>query len=303
MFESSGRMQNELAKHGASAGYFAGGGEMRDRIRAFDWSKSPLGPIEEWPISLRTIVAVMLGNRYPMAVWWGRDSLQLYNDAFRPILGDKHPASLGSSGLAVWRESWEVLGPMARSVLDGGLATWHEHLLVPADRSGFGEEASFSFSYSPIPTDTGAVGGVLVTAKVQGERTAAEVKLHESEGRYLALFNSIDQGFCTLEVAFDESQKPVDYRFLEVSPSFERQTGIRNGAGRWMREIAPGQDEHWFEIYGRVALTGESTRFESYSTPLDRWWAVYAFRIQEPRLRRVGVLFNDITERKRIERH
>jgi PAS domain S-box-containing protein len=191
---------------------------------------------------------------------------------------------------------------MARGVLDGGPATWHEHLLVPADRSGFGEEASFSFSYSPIPTDTRAVGGVLVTAKVQGERTRpAEVKLHESEGRYLALFNSIDQGFCTLEVAFDESQKPADYRFLEVSPSFERQTGIRNGAGRWMREIAPGQDEHWFEIYGRVALTGESTRFESYSTPLGRWWAVYAFRIQEPRLRRVGVLFNDITERKRIE--
>ena len=104
---------------------------MRDRIRAFDWSKSPLGPIEEWPISLRTIVAVMLGNLYPMAVWWGRDSLQLYNDAFRPILGDKHPASLGSSGLAVWRESWEVFGPMARAVLDGGPATWHEHLLVP----------------------------------------------------------------------------------------------------------------------------------------------------------------------------
>ena len=71
MLESSGRMQNEPAKHGASAGYFAGGGEMHDRIRAFDWSKSPLGPIEEWPISLRTIVAVMLGNRYPMAVWWG----------------------------------------------------------------------------------------------------------------------------------------------------------------------------------------------------------------------------------------
>lgn len=122
-----------------------------------------------------------------------------------------------------------------------------------------------------------------------------------SEERYRTLFNSIDQGFCTLEVSFDDSENPLDYRFLEISPSFERQTGIQNGAGRWMREIAPTQDEHWFEIYGRVALTGEPARFESYSTPLGRWWTVYAFRIQDPRLRRVGVLFNDITERKRAE--
>lgn len=133
------------------------------------------------------------------------------------------------------------------------------------------------------------------------EQARAEASLSVSEDRYLALFNSIDQGFCTLEVSFDEQQKPVDYRFLEVSPSFERQTGIRNGAGRWMRQIAPDQDEHWFELYGRVALTGESARFEKYSTPLGRWWSVYAFRIQDPRLRRVAVLFNDITERKVTE--
>src|SRR5204863_333286 len=82
--------------------------------------------------------------------------------------------------------------------------------------------------------------------------------------------------------------RPTDYRFLEVSPSFESQTGIRDGAGRWMREIAPDQDEFWFETYGRVARTGEPARFESHSTPLGRWWAVYAFRIQDPRLRRVG---------------
>jgi len=133
------------------------------------------------------------------------------------------------------------------------------------------------------------------------EEKENQARLRASEDRYLALFNSIDQGFCTLEVLFDENERPVDYRFLEVSPSFERQTGIRNAAGRWMREIAPDQDEHWFEIYGRVAQTGESVRFENYSTPLGRWWTVFAFRIEDSRLRRVGVLFNDITERKRTE--
>jgi PAS domain S-box-containing protein len=133
------------------------------------------------------------------------------------------------------------------------------------------------------------------------ERARADMRRHEAEERYLALFNAIEQGFCTMELAFDEHDKPVDYRFLEVSPSFERQTGISNAAGRWMREIAPNQDAHWFATYGRVAKTGEAVRFENYSTPLNRWWSVYAFRIQDPNLRRIAVLFHDITDRKRAE--
>jgi PAS domain S-box-containing protein len=133
------------------------------------------------------------------------------------------------------------------------------------------------------------------------QRARADERRRKAEERYLALFNAIEQGFCTIEVAFDEQDRPVDYRFLEVSPSFERQTGIRNAAGRWMREIAPDQDEHWFELYGRVARTGEPMRFESYSTPLKRWWSVYAFRIQDPQLRRIAVLFHDISDRKRAE--
>ena len=119
--------------------------------------------------------------------------------------------------------------------------------------------------------------------------------------RYYALFNSIDQGFCTIELAFDENNKPVDYRFLEVSPSFEHQTGIINGAGRWMREIAATQDEFWFETYGRVAVTRNPERFEYFSTPLARWWSVFAFPIDDPQLRHVAILFNDITERKQTD--
>jgi signal transduction histidine kinase/ActR/RegA family two-component response regulator len=133
------------------------------------------------------------------------------------------------------------------------------------------------------------------------ERANPDVRRSEAEERYFALFNAIDQGFCTLDVAFDDQDTPVDYRFVEVSPSFARQTGIENGAGRWMRDIAATQDDHWFQIYGRVALTGQPERFEEFSTPLDRWWYVYAFRIQDPHLRRVAVLFSDVTDRKRAE--
>jgi PAS domain S-box-containing protein len=133
------------------------------------------------------------------------------------------------------------------------------------------------------------------------QRKRAELELRESEQNYRMLFESIDEGFCTIEVLFDQNEKPVDYRFLQISPSFERQTGINNAAGRRMREIAPQHEEHWFEIYGRIALTGEAMRFENEAKQLGRWYDVYAFRIEDPQCRRVGILFNDITGRKRAE--
>jgi PAS domain S-box-containing protein len=131
------------------------------------------------------------------------------------------------------------------------------------------------------------------------QRKRAELELRESEQNYRMLFESIDEGFCTIEVLFDQNEKPVDYRFLQISPSFERQTGIENAVGRRMREIAPQHEEHWFEIYGRIALTGEAMRFENEAKQLGRWYDVYAFRIEDPQCRRIGILFNDITERKR----
>src|SRR5882757_4982697 len=133
------------------------------------------------------------------------------------------------------------------------------------------------------------------------ERKRAEAELRESEQNYRMLFESIDEGFCTIEVLFDQNEKPVDYRFLQISPSFERQTGIKNAAGSRMREIAPQHEEHWFEIYGRIALTGEPMRFENEAKQLGRWYDVYAFRVVGPKRRRVGILFNDITVRKRAE--
>lgn len=172
-----------------------------------------------------------------------------------------------------------------------------EHRVIQADDS-----IGWVFSRAiPFLDDSGEIVEWFGAATDITERKRAEEAMRIAEERYLALFNSIEQGFCTLEVAFDERNKPLDYRFLEVSPSFERQTGIPNAAGRTMREIAPDQDEHWFEIYGRIALSGEPERFETYSTPLNRWWSVYAFRIQDPALRRVDVLFFDVTSRKQSE--
>jgi hypothetical protein len=142
----------------------SGGGEMGALLRSIDWRRTPLGPIARWPAGLQTLVSVMLGSRFPMLLWWGPDLLQIYNDAYRPILGAKHPASLLSPGAEVWAEIWDVIGPMAESVRRGGPATWNEHLLLLMDR-GFLEETYFTFSYSPVPGEDGQVAGVLVTAQ------------------------------------------------------------------------------------------------------------------------------------------
>jgi PAS domain S-box-containing protein len=129
----------------------------------------------------------------------------------------------------------------------------------------------------------------------------ANRQVRESEEQYCALFDSIDEGFCVVEVLFDDADNPVDYRFLDVNRVFEKQTGIRNAVGRRMREIAPAHEEHWFQIYGQIALTGEPRRFENPAHALGRFYDVYAFRLGRPEQRHVAVLFNDITERKQAE--
>jgi PAS domain S-box-containing protein len=127
------------------------------------------------------------------------------------------------------------------------------------------------------------------------------LELKRSEAKYRSLFNSIDEGYCTIEMLFDERTKPIDYRFLEINPSFEKQTGIQGAVGRRMLEIAPLHEAFWFEVYGKVALSGEPVRFENFASQLDRWFDVNAFRVGNPQDRTVSVLFSDITERKRGE--
>lgn len=124
----------------------------------------------------------------------------------------------------------------------------------------------------------------------------------EHEEKYKLLFNSIDEGFCIIEMIFDERMKPTDYRFLAINTSFEKQTGLHDAVGKRMREFAPNHEEHWFETYGKIALTGEPVRFENRAEQLQRWYDVYAFRFGEPKNLQVGILFNDITERKQSEK-
>ena len=165
--------------HKSSAGIwldlFADGGEMGALMRATDWSKTKLGPIESWPSSLKTMLGVVLGSRFPMMIWWGPELLQLYNDAYRPILRHKHPASLAQPGAQCWAEVWDEAGPLVRSIQEGEPATWMEDWQLFISSGDMAEETYFTSSYSAIPGDDGSVAGVLntvqeTTVKVQSER-------------------------------------------------------------------------------------------------------------------------------------
>ena len=111
----------------------------------------------------------------------------------------------------------------------------------------------------------------------------------------------MDDAFCVIEMIFDEHGKPVDYRFVEVNPSFEQQTGLHDAAGKRMREFVPDFEASWFERYGNVALTGEPVRFTNEAKELHRWFDVYAFRIGGPESRKVALIFNNITDRTKAE--
>ena len=135
------------------------------------------------------------------------------------------------------------------------------------------------------------------------ERANAKEALARSEKHYRTLFDSIDQGLCTIEVLFDDNDRPNDYRFVETNAAFERHTGITNAVGKRIREFSPHHEAFWFERYGHVALTGEPARFEHAADELNRFYDVFAFRVSEPCERRVAILLNDITDRRRRERH
>jgi PAS domain S-box-containing protein len=150
---------------------------MGARMRAMDWSATPIGPVESWSPALRMMVPFLLANRFPQVLWWGPRYVQFYNDPYRAIPGTKHPGALGQLASECWPEIWHIIGPLIDTPFRGGPATWDDDILLEVNRHGFVEETHFTIAYSPVPDETapGGIGGVLatvheITEKVVGER-------------------------------------------------------------------------------------------------------------------------------------
>lgn len=161
--------------------FLRGGGEMGERMRIFDWSKTPLGPAACWPQSLRSLLSMMLPSKAQIILFWGPEYVVFYNDAYRPVFGAKHPQALGQPGGVAWKEIWDV-GANLHNLLDGVIRTGEaftaKDMMFIMERHGFVEEAYFDVSYDPVRIESGEVGGVYcivteTTGRVVGERRLA----------------------------------------------------------------------------------------------------------------------------------
>jgi signal transduction histidine kinase len=161
--------------------FLAGGGEMGELMRTRDWSQTSLGPVTDWPQSLKTCIRIILTSRQPMFVWWGNDLINLYNDPYKAILGGKHPEVLAQPARVVWKEIWDQVGPRAAIAMDTNEGTYDEALLLIMERNGYPEETYYTFSYSPVPGDQGGTHGIICantddTQRIIGERQLRTLK-------------------------------------------------------------------------------------------------------------------------------
>ncbi len=186
---------------------------MAERIAAFDWSTTPLGPIDQWPQSLRTVVNILLTSRYAMWMAWGDDLTMLYNDAYSPTLGIKHPKALGTPAGSVWAEIWSDIGPRIQTVLTTGKATYDEGLLLFLERSGFPEETYHTFSYSPLADDHGRINGMLCVVTEETDRLIGErrVETLRDVAAALASTKTEDEVFRALRRQLSLNQKDLPF--------------------------------------------------------------------------------------------
>jgi len=238
-----------------------GAGEMADLTRAFNWSKTLVGPVQLWPDALLTTVNTMLSSRHPMFLWWGEELIQFYNDGYRPsIREDKHPNALGQRGRECWPEIWPIIGPQIEAVMTRGEASWHEDQLVPIVRNGRLEDVYWTYGYSPVRDLSGEICGTLVVCTETTGMVLAKRQLQRERERLEELFQQAPAFFAVL--------RGPEYVFELVNPPYQELIGNRSLLGKPVREAVPEAEEQGFiELLDGVYRTG--VPFVGRGTPLE----------------------------------
>ena len=258
-------------------------------IDADDWAGAPFGPRDGWPATLRIAVELMLRSRFPMFLLWGPERLCIYNDAYVPMLGGRHPA-LGRPFFEIWPEVRDELAPLIERTF-AGEACYFEDLPLTLHRRGYAEAAWFTFSYSPLRDEGGAVVGMFCACTETTPRVQAEVALRDAEASQRRLLESITDSFFVLDEA---------WRFTYLNPQADALLGQQGGAllGCVLWEAYPGVVGSVFEPIYRGAMEGRRAgSITSFYPDHDRWYQVRTF----PAERGISVFFQDVTEHEKIE--
>jgi signal transduction histidine kinase len=279
---------------------------MADLTRAYDWSHTPVGPIDEWPEALLITVNTLLCSRHPMFLWWGKELVQFYNDAYRPsIREDKHPSALGQRGRECWPEVWPIIGPQIEAVMTRGEASWHENQLVPIYRNGKLEDVYWTYGYSPVRGSTGEISGTLVVCTETTEIILARHQSQLERERLADLFQQAPAFFAVL--------RGPEHVFEMVNPPYQELIGQRHLLGKSVGEAVPEAVEQGFialldEVYRTgQPYVGRGTPLQlarSASQPLEVRYLDFVYqprREQDGTVCGIIVLGVDVTESKRAE--
>lgn len=235
-----------------------GGGETAALMASLEWSGTAIGAPDDWSTSLRSIVALMLRSRFPMFVAWGPELTFLYNDAYAPILGEKHPHALGRPFQETWSEIWPDVGPLAERAL-AGEAVWLEDLPLTMRRRGYDEETFFTFSYSPALDEQGAVAGVFCACTETTQKVLAMRRNTAERHRLQQLFGEAP--------AFMALLREPDHVFELANRAYMQLVGHRDIVGKPVRAALPEvEGQGFFELLDRVYATAEP--FIGYQLPI-----------------------------------
>ena len=243
----------------AAEQFFAGDGEMRRRIREYDWASTPLGPIERWPLTLRSTVDTLLASSFASIVLWGPELIQVYNDGYAQLIGVKHPYALGRGNRVVWPEVWGINEPIYERVLNGETVTREDALYPLARRDGGLEDVYLTICYSPVRDDDGDIAGALVTMF----ETTSRVKAAEIAVERERLDRELEVERTRLEQVFRQAPaflavvRAPDWRFELVNDAYYQLVGNRPLIGRTVREALPEvRDQGFIELLETVVRTG-----------------------------------------------
>ncbi len=230
---------------------------MGDLTRNYPWESTPIGSPETWPQSLHTALNILLNARFPMFLWWGKELIQFYNDAYRPSLGEngKHPTALGQRGEECWPEIWPTIKPLIDQVLSGGEATWSEDQLIPIFRNGKLEDVYWTFSYNPVNDEAGNVGGVLVVCyeTTKNVQTVQELKI--SEARFQNLIREAPVGIIVL------SGKEMLVELVNTAYGKLIDRTPEEMIGKFLFDIIPEAEEEFRPLLEDVLINGKAASF------------------------------------------